>query len=104
VNALECINRLVTSLDKMIIIDEVIPFLTDIQCSSDADIIMAVLGIYALTYCSLVTVLSHQSLHCLFEFKNVYSLESFACSRSSCDAVVDSKLCTVNYQCWNFFI
>jgi len=43
VNALECINRLVSSLDKMIIIDEVIPFLTDIQCC-DADIIMAVLG------------------------------------------------------------
>ena len=43
-NALECINRLVSSLDKMIVIDEIIPFLTDIQCC-DADIIMAVLGI-----------------------------------------------------------
>jgi len=43
VNALECINRLVSSLDKMIIIDDIIPFLTEIQCS-DADIIMAVLG------------------------------------------------------------
>jgi len=36
----------------MIIIDEIIPFLTDIQCS-DADIIMAVLGItyYFYFYC-----------------------------------------------------
>jgi len=30
----------------MIIIDELIPFLTDIQCS-DADIIMAILGHYS---------------------------------------------------------
>jgi len=42
-NALECLNRLLDSLDKMIILEEVLPFLTEIQCS-DVDIIMAVIG------------------------------------------------------------
>ena len=42
-NALTCIDRLLDSLDKMIILDEVIPFLTEITCS-DVDIIMAVIG------------------------------------------------------------
>ena len=40
-NALECLNRLVDSLDKMMILEELLPFLTEIQCS-DVDIIMAV--------------------------------------------------------------
>jgi len=31
------------SLDKMIILDDVLPFLTDIQCS-DVDIIMSIVG------------------------------------------------------------
>ena len=39
--ALECIDRLLDSLDKMMILDEVLPFLTDIQCS-DVDIIMCI--------------------------------------------------------------
>jgi len=42
-NALECIDRLLDSLDKMIILDDVLPFLTDIQCS-DVDIIMCIVG------------------------------------------------------------
>ena len=42
-NALECIDRLLDSLDKMIILDDVLPFLTDIQCS-DVDIIMSIVG------------------------------------------------------------
>lgn len=44
-NALECIDRLLDSLDKMIILDDVLPFLTEIQCS-DVDIIMAVVCTY----------------------------------------------------------
>lgn len=39
--ALECLNRLIDSLDKMMILEEVLPFLTEIQCT-DVDIIMAV--------------------------------------------------------------
>ena len=42
-NALECLSRLLDSLDKMVILEEVLPFLTEIQCS-DVDIIMAVVG------------------------------------------------------------
>ena len=42
-NALACIDRLVDSLDKMMILDEVLPFLTDIPCQ-DVDIIMSVIG------------------------------------------------------------
>lgn len=43
--ALECIDRLLENLDKVTILDDVLPFLTDIQCS-DVDIIMAVVAIY----------------------------------------------------------
>ena len=42
-NALLCIDNLLESLDKMIILDELLPFLTDIQCQ-DAKIVMAVVG------------------------------------------------------------
>ena len=42
-NALACIDKLLESLDKMMILDEVLPFLTDIQCQ-DVDIIMSVIG------------------------------------------------------------
>ncbi len=42
-NALACIDRLLDSLDKMMILDEVLPFLTESQCQ-DVDIIMAVIG------------------------------------------------------------
>jgi len=41
--AVQCIGRLLNDIDKMIIVDEILPFLTDIQ-SSDAEIIMAVIG------------------------------------------------------------
>ncbi|KAK3588431.1 hypothetical protein CHS0354_026758 [Potamilus streckersoni] len=44
-NALVCIDHLLDSLDKMIILDEVVPFLTEISCQ-DSKIIMAVVGIY----------------------------------------------------------
>lgn len=43
ITALECIGRLLKNLDKMIILEEVLPFLADIQCS-EAEIIMAVIG------------------------------------------------------------
>jgi SCY1-like protein 2 len=42
-NALACIDRLLDSLDKMMILDEVLPFLTEIQVQ-DVDIIMSVIG------------------------------------------------------------
>lgn len=42
-NALECIGRLLKSLDTMIILEEVLPFLVEIQCS-EAEIVMALLG------------------------------------------------------------
>ncbi|XP_064607095.1 SCY1-like protein 2 [Liolophura sinensis] len=45
INALSCIDKLLDSLDKMIILDEVLPFLTDISCQ-DADVVMAVVSIY----------------------------------------------------------
>ena len=48
-NALLCIDNLLESLDKMIILDELLPFLTDIQCQ-DAKIVMAVVG--KLPYCT----------------------------------------------------
>ncbi|XP_060082197.1 SCY1-like protein 2 [Ylistrum balloti] len=44
-NALSCIDYLLDSLNKMIILDEVLPFLTDIT-GHDPDIVMAVVGIY----------------------------------------------------------
>ena len=47
-NALLCIDNLLESLDKMIILDELLPFLTDIQCQ-DAKIVMAVVGKFS--YC-----------------------------------------------------
>lgn len=43
INALACIDKLLDSLDKMIILDEVLPFLTDISCQ-DADVVMAVVS------------------------------------------------------------
>ena len=42
-NALACIDKLLDSLDKMMILDEVLPFLTNINCQ-DVDIIMSVIG------------------------------------------------------------
>ncbi|ELU03322.1 hypothetical protein CAPTEDRAFT_140753, partial [Capitella teleta] len=44
-NALACIDRLLDSLGKMMILDEVLPFLTEIQVQ-DVDIIMSVIAIY----------------------------------------------------------
>ena len=41
-NALACIDRLLDSLDKMMILDEVLPFLTEMNCQ-DVDIIMSVI-------------------------------------------------------------
>ena len=41
-NILLCLDRLLDGLEKMYIIEEVIPFLTDITCS-DVDIIVAVI-------------------------------------------------------------
>ncbi|XP_074643390.1 SCY1-like protein 2 [Tubulanus polymorphus] len=44
-NALLCIDKLLDKLDKMIILDEVLPFLTEISYQ-DTEILMAVIGIY----------------------------------------------------------
>ncbi|XP_064624685.1 SCY1-like protein 2 isoform X8 [Lineus longissimus] len=46
INALLCIDKLLDKLDKMIILDEVLPFLTDITTYQDTEILMAVIGIY----------------------------------------------------------
>ncbi|XP_050401099.1 SCY1-like protein 2 [Patella vulgata] len=45
INALTCIDHMLDSLGKMLILDEVLPFLTDITCQ-DADVVMAVVGVY----------------------------------------------------------
>lgn len=50
-NALECLNRMLDYLDKMMILEEILPFLTDIQCS-DADIIMTVVGSFVFFSCT----------------------------------------------------
>ena len=42
-NALACVDRLLDSLDKMTVLEEVLPFMTEITCS-DVDIIMAQSG------------------------------------------------------------
>ena len=42
-NALACVDRLIDSLEKMMIIEEVLPFLAEITCQ-DVDIIMAIIG------------------------------------------------------------
>jgi SCY1-like protein 2 len=46
INALLCIDKLLDKLDKMIILDEVLPFLTDITTYQDTEILMAVIGKY----------------------------------------------------------
>ncbi|XP_076462131.1 SCY1-like protein 2 [Babylonia areolata] len=45
INALSCIDHLLDSLDKMLILDDVLPFLTDITCQ-DPDVVIAVVNIY----------------------------------------------------------
>ena len=52
-NALACIDRLIDSLDKMMILDEVLPFLTEISCQ-DVDIIMSVICTYLCHVCMLM--------------------------------------------------
>ena len=42
-NALACIDRLIDSLEKMMIIEDVLPFLIDIT-GQDVDIVMAIIG------------------------------------------------------------
>ena len=54
-NALECLNRLIDSLDKMMILEELLPFLTEIQCS-DVDIIMAI-------FCRFQSITNYITLH-----------------------------------------
>lgn len=44
INALTCIDTVLDSLDKMIILDDVLPFLMDITLGQDAKIVMAVVG------------------------------------------------------------
>ncbi|ESO03808.1 hypothetical protein HELRODRAFT_191964 [Helobdella robusta] len=44
-NALACLDRLIDSFDKMTVLEEVLPFLTEITCS-DVDITMAIIAIY----------------------------------------------------------
>lgn len=44
INALTCINTVLDSLDKMIILDDVLPFLMDLTLGQDAKIVMSVVG------------------------------------------------------------
>ena len=44
INALTCIDHVLDSLDKMMILDDVLPFLMDITLGQDAKIVMAVVG------------------------------------------------------------
>ncbi|KAH3782679.1 hypothetical protein DPMN_160598 [Dreissena polymorpha] len=46
INALTCIDTVLDSLDKMMILDDVLPFLMDITLGQDPKIVMAVVGIY----------------------------------------------------------
>ncbi|XP_052776231.1 SCY1-like protein 2 isoform X2 [Mya arenaria] len=46
INALTCIDTVLDSLDKMIILDDVLPFLMDITLGQEAKIVMAIVGIY----------------------------------------------------------
>ena len=43
INALSCINILLDSFDKMLILDSVLPFLTDISCQ-DSEVVVAVVS------------------------------------------------------------
>ena len=43
INALACMDHLLESLDKMLILDDVLPFLTDITCQ-DPDVVVAVVS------------------------------------------------------------
>ncbi|XP_070194275.1 uncharacterized protein [Littorina saxatilis] len=45
INALSCMDHLLESLDKMLILDDVLPFLTDITCQ-DPDVVVAIVSIY----------------------------------------------------------
>ncbi|XP_071151108.1 SCY1-like protein 2 isoform X1 [Mytilus edulis] len=45
INALSCIDHVLDSLDKMTILDEVLPLLTESQCQ-DASIVITIVGIY----------------------------------------------------------
>ncbi|XP_025110543.1 SCY1-like protein 2 isoform X2 [Pomacea canaliculata] len=45
INALSCVDHLLESLDKMLILDDVLPFLTDITCQ-DPDVIVTIVSIY----------------------------------------------------------
>ena len=44
VNSLKCIDHLLDSLNKMIILDEVLPFLIEVTAYQDASIVMSVVG------------------------------------------------------------
>lgn len=44
INALTCIDTVLDSLDKMMILDDVLPFLMDITLGQDPKIVMAVVG------------------------------------------------------------
>lgn len=43
INALSCVDHLLESLDKMLILDDVLPFLTDITCQ-DPDVIVTIVS------------------------------------------------------------
>lgn len=47
INALTCIDHMLDSLDKMLILDEILPFLADVSCQ-DAEVVMTIVGM--LTY------------------------------------------------------
>jgi len=63
VNVLMCVDRLLDCLDKMAIIDDVLPFLADIQ-TSEVDVIMSLVGqciIHSLFRCRRDTRDLHQT-------------------------------------------
>lgn len=70
-NALACLDRLLDSLDKMIILDEVIPFMTEITCS-DVDIVMSVTG-------KAIVVISWHSSKCQSIFNGRCFFSTFEC-------------------------
>ena len=49
-NALSCIDHVLDSLDKMTILDEVLPLFTESQCQ-DAAIVMTIVGMYYVYTC-----------------------------------------------------
>ena len=103
-NALLCIDNLLESLDKMIILDELLPFLTDIQCQ-DAKIVMAVVGGLYLMYIKCLRCIFYECLnsmnsiktYCTFlvfniRYPEMHKVQGAKCA--ICYLVYGSSMCT----------